>query len=50
MLKDGEIYCDTCGKRISRVTDVPAEGWPALHALCSSCFAELRAKAVPRPS
>ena len=49
MLKDGQIYCDVCQSRITRVTDAPPEGWPALHAICSACFAQLRGKAVPRP-
>jgi predicted amidophosphoribosyltransferase len=48
MLKDGVMLCDRCQKRISRITDVPAEGWPEMHNLCSTCFAEVKQTAIPR--
>ncbi len=42
MIKEGVLFCDTCGTKISRVVDLPAEGWPKLHAICSACFAKLK--------
>lgn len=48
MLKEGEIYCDNCQKRITQISDVPAEGWPTMHNLCSDCFKQVRGRAVPR--
>jgi len=48
MIHEGQLLCDVCQKPISRISDVPAEGWPQMHNLCSACFAELRTKAVPR--
>lgn len=48
MLKDGRLICDGCQSPITRVTDVPAEGWPTMHNLCSACFAEAKKGAVPR--
>lgn len=38
MYKDGQLYCDACQTAITRVTEAPADGWPNLHCLCSSCF------------
>jgi len=48
MMRDLQMVCDACQKVISRVTDVPAEGWPQMHNLCSACFALLKTQAVPR--
>lgn len=48
MIKDGQIFCDSCNALITRVTEIPAEGWPQLHALCSNCFAQLGKKAPQR--
>jgi len=48
MLRDGQILCDACQKPITRMTQAPAEGWPQMHNVCSSCFAELQKQAVPR--
>jgi predicted amidophosphoribosyltransferase len=48
MLKDGSMVCDRCQKKISRITDAPPEGWPAMHNLCSACFAEVKQTAIPR--
>lgn len=48
MLKDGQLFCDKCGTRITQVTETPAEGWPTMHNLCSKCFAEVRTQAIPR--
>ncbi len=44
MIKDGVMICDNCGTTITRVLDVPADGWPKLHAVCSPCFAKLAEK------
>lgn len=48
MLKDGQIFCDSCEARITKVTGAPAEGWPSMHNLCSTCFEALRRRAIPR--
>jgi len=48
MIQDGRLVCDACRKPITRITDVPAEGWPQLRNLCSACFDDLRKRAVPR--
>ncbi len=48
MLKDAQLVCDACRSVITRVTEVPDEGWPQLHNLCSKCYAELRQRALPR--
>ncbi len=44
MIKDGVMICDNCGTTITRVLDVPPDGWPKLHAVCSPCFAKLAEK------
>ena len=43
MFKDTTIVCDKCNAMITHVTNAPAEGWPKLHNLCSSCFAQVAA-------
>lgn len=48
MIDQGRIVCDSCRAVVTRVTEVPAEGWPQLHNLCSSCYAQLREKALAR--
>jgi hypothetical protein len=48
MIKDGQLVCDSCQKPITRITDVPAEGWDRMHNLCSDCFTALRAKSIRR--
>jgi hypothetical protein len=48
MIREGRLVCDACQKSISRITDVPAEGWPQMHNLCTPCFDDLRKRAVPR--
>jgi hypothetical protein len=48
MIKDGHLVCDSCQKTITRITDVPAEGWERMHNVCSACFTELRAKSIQR--
>ena len=48
MIQDGQLVCDNCQKPITRITDVPAEGWERMHNLCSDCFAALRLKSLPR--
>ncbi|MGA8604940.1 MAG: hypothetical protein WB788_07785 [Thermoplasmata archaeon] len=48
MIRDGQLYCDACQKPISRITDVPSEGWPKMHIVCSACFAQLKTQAIPR--
>jgi hypothetical protein len=50
MIRDGQMVCDVCQTSITHVTEVPAEGWPKMHNLCSACFADLKRQAVPRPS
>jgi hypothetical protein len=32
------IVCDGCQKTITKIAQVPEEGWPQLHNLCSGCF------------
>jgi len=41
VIRDGTIVCDGCQKAITKITRVPAEGWPHLHNLCSACFDSL---------
>ncbi len=38
MIRDGNMVCDACEAVITRVTELPADGWPKLHSLCSACF------------
>ena len=49
MIRESQMVCDLCQKSISRITEIPAEGWPRMHNLCSACFAEQKKQAVPRP-
>jgi len=49
MIRDGTMVCDVCQKSITRITDIPAVGWPKMHNLCSACFASLKTQAIPRP-
>jgi hypothetical protein len=44
MMKESTMVCDKCQAVITRVTNLPPEGWPKLHCLCSACFAEAVAK------
>jgi hypothetical protein len=48
MIRDGQLVCDSCQKPITKITQVPAEGWERMHNLCSACFATVRQKAVKR--
>ncbi|HTW40221.1 MAG TPA: hypothetical protein VMF04_05130 [Thermoplasmata archaeon] len=48
MIRDGQMVCDNCQKVISRITEVPAEGWEKMHNLCSPCFSALGKTAVAR--
>ncbi len=41
MIRDGALVCDQCQTTITRITEVPAEGWPQMHNLCSACFDSL---------
>jgi len=50
MLRENQMLCDVCQKPITRVTEVPPDGWPQMHNLCSTCFADLKRQAIPRPS
>ncbi|HYB77773.1 MAG TPA: hypothetical protein VEE83_03720 [Thermoplasmata archaeon] len=50
MIREGTMVCDVCQGPITRITEVPAEGWPKMHNLCSSCFSDLKKQAVPRPT
>ncbi len=47
MLKDSALVCDGCQKTITRVTNVPSEGWPTMHNLCSACFLDLWKTSIP---
>lgn len=42
------MVCDGCQKVITRVTEIPTEGWPTMHNLCSACFSDLKKQAIPR--
>jgi len=46
MIEDGKLVCDGCRKVITRITEVPAEGWPHLRNLCPSCFQELKKRSI----
>jgi hypothetical protein len=48
MIRDGQLVCDSCQKVISRITEVPAEGWAKMHNLCSECFLALGMTSVSR--
>jgi hypothetical protein len=48
MIRDGQLVCDSCQQVISRITEVPAEGWGQMHNLCSACFLKLGTQSVPR--
>jgi hypothetical protein len=50
MIRDGQIFCDTCGKRITRTTAELEGGGNRLHNACSECFATLKKQSVPRPT
>jgi len=50
MIRENQMVCDVCQKPITRVTEIPSEGWPKMHNLCSTCFSDLKKQAVPRPS
>jgi len=47
MIRDGQLVCDGCQKNISRISEVPPEGWPVMHNLCSACFADLWKRSIP---
>jgi len=38
VIRDGTIVCDSCQKPITKITQVPADGWPQMHNVCSACF------------
>jgi hypothetical protein len=48
MIEDGKMVCDNCRTVITRIANVPAEGWPTMHNLCSNCFRELGKQSVAR--
>lgn len=48
MIRDGQLICDACQKVISRITEVPPEGWERMHNLCSACFSDLEKSSVSR--
>jgi len=50
MIREGTMVCDVCQRPITRINEIPAEGWPKMHNLCSSCFSDLKKQAVPRPT
>lgn len=43
-MQGDQMVCDYCGGAITKVTVLPAEGWPKLHAICGACFQKLREK------
>jgi predicted amidophosphoribosyltransferase len=47
MIREGRLVCDACQKPITRIAEVPADGWPKMHNLCSSCFADVKKQAMP---
>lgn len=47
MLKENTLVCDRCQTSITRVTQVPPEGWPTMHNLCSPCFIEVWKTSIP---
>jgi hypothetical protein len=47
MIRDGQLVCDGCQKVITRISDVPAEGWDTMHNLCSACFLALWKQSIP---
>ncbi len=48
MIREGNIVCNGCEKVISRVSNVPADGWPRLRNLCPACFQALWKRSIPR--
>jgi hypothetical protein len=48
MIQDGKLVCDGCRTVITRITQVPAEGWSNIRNLCPTCFRDLRARSVTR--
>jgi hypothetical protein len=44
MFKEGKLFCDSCQAEVTRVNPPPEDGWPKLHVLCSTCFAQLGQK------
>ena len=48
MIRDGQLICDSCQTVISRITDVPVDGWQKMHNLCATCFAALWQKSIQR--
>jgi hypothetical protein len=47
MIKDGQIFCDTCGAAISRTTAVLEGDGARMHNVCSACFANLKKQSIP---
>jgi len=48
VIRDGTIHCDRCQVAITKITQVPAEGWPQMHNLCSACFEALWKQGLQR--
>ncbi len=48
MIRDGQLVCDRCQKVITRITNVPAEGWDRMHNVCSECFLAVWQKSPAR--
>jgi hypothetical protein len=49
MLRDGELVCDACQAKITRISSTPDETWARMHNLCSACFDRLWATSIARP-
>jgi hypothetical protein len=41
MMRDGQLVCDSCQTKITRITSTPGDGWEQMHNLCSACFVAL---------
>jgi hypothetical protein len=48
VIQEGQIVCDSCKAVITRMTGIPAEGYPQLHNLCSACYAKAQKAALAR--
>jgi ribosome-binding protein aMBF1 (putative translation factor) len=47
MIRDGQIFCDTCGKAITRTTASLEGDGARMHNVCSDCFTNLKKKSIP---
>ena len=47
MIRDGQIFCDTCGTPITRTTAVLEGDGARMHNVCSECFTTLKKRSIP---